>query len=284
MSLLAGQVASGLDIKFYHNGVMTDPTAVSGAIFNSTGVPIVSGTSMTKLSTGFYNASTLTIPSGHAGAATISWYYTSPSAKTGTATEAFTITDDLTTSFNYDNGQLDDIIEDVKLDMGLTNEFTRQDYERFLNKALKRLNRKLRYTGTANALSYSSSTKNISPTPDNSIYDLILLQIECLISKERRRDAVGKGIRVKDGDTEIDTTASFGGHDAVVSDYCGELQEAIKDYLLHNVDSPADNADIIWYGSRKIEADMDHDGEGSDITIVQTSPFENRTGLSVTLR
>lgn len=283
MALLAGQVASGLDIKLYHNRVLTDPVAISGVIYNSASVPIVSG-SVTKISTGYYKASTLTIPSGYPGSASIKWMFTSPSLVTGTATETFTIVDTLTTSFNYDIGHLTGIIEDIKVDMGLDTEYTNDQYVRLLNKSLKRLNRKLLYTGTTDALSYSSSTKKVSPDPDNSIYDLIILQMECLISKERRRDAVGKGIRVKDGDTEIDTTASFAGHSAVVQDYCGELDQAVKEYKLYNIDGPEDNADIIWYGSRKIEADMDHDGEGSDATIVHTSPFENRTGLSVVMR
>jgi len=284
MSLLAGQTASGLDIKLYHNSVMTNPTSISCAIYNASDVPVVSGDG-TALGIGHYDASALTIPSGYVGDASIIWTFLSPSNVSGTATESFTITDTLTTSFNYDMGNVWGIIEDVKLDMGLSSTtFTGAQYIRFIQKTLRRLNRKLRYVGTSDALSYSSSTHNISPALNDNIRDLIILQIECMISKERRRDAVGKGIRVKDGDTEIDTTASFGGHSAVVQDYCGELKEALDDFILHNIDSPADNADVVWYANRKIEADMDHDGEGSDATIVHTSPFENRTGLSVTMR
>lgn len=284
MSILAGQVGSGLDIKLYHNRVLTDPNSISYEIKEPAGTVVASGTG-TKVSTGFYNASGSTIPSGYPGTSwSIVWTFTSPSNVGDTATESFTVVDSLSTSFNYDVGNIESIIEDVKLDMGLSNEFTQANYVRLIKKSLRRLNRRLRFTGTTNALSYNSSTNNITPAPNDNITDLIILQIECLISKERRRDAVGKGIRVKDGDTEIDTTASFSGHSSVVSDFCGELDDAVKEYIRHEVDSPADHAEVVWYGSRRIEGEMDHDGEGDDSVIVYTSPFEHRIGLSVHMR
>ena len=283
MSLLAGQVASGLDIKFYHNRVLTDPDSVTYIMYNASSTQMASGVG-TKITTGHYDASASVIPSGYPAAGwKITWTYVTPNSISASVSETFTVVDTLSTSFNYSTGDVDDIIEDIKVDLGLTDEFTTSNYRRLIQKSLRRLNRRLRFTGTSDAMSYTSSTNSIAPALTDTLRDILVLQVECLISKERRRDAVGKGIKVKDGDTQIDTTASFRGHDSVVSDFCGDLDEAIKDYLLHEVDSPADHAEVIWYGSRKLEADMEHDGEGSYDTIVYESPFENRVGLSVSL-
>ena len=135
-------------------------------------------------------------------------------------------------------------------------------------------------TGTDEQLSFNEDTGTIVPTPDSSIYDLILLQIECLIVKQTRRSAVSKGIRVRDGDSEIDTTAGFGGHDAVVKDICGELDNALKDMDWTDggvLDTGTDSM-IIWYGNSRIYADMDHDGEGSGETKDYSSPFDSFYG------
>jgi hypothetical protein len=287
MTFLAGTPCSGLDIKLYHDNQLIDPTSITYAITEPGGHTTASG-SATQISTGYYRVPTAdTYPSGYSETTnwTVTWTIVSPGGNSSTATETFLVVEDLTTSANLAVGHYSTVVESVKLDLGLTTEYTVAQYRRFIEKTLRRLNRRLRFTSstTPAALSYDADTDIITPTPTDTIMDLIILQMECLVSKERRRDAVGKGIKVKDGDTAIDTTASFSGHSAVVNDFCGDCDQAIKEYLQHNVDNPADYGDIVWYGNRKIEADMTHDGEGSSATQTYVSPFENRVGLSVNI-
>ena len=287
MAFLAGTSCSGLDIKLYHNNQAVNPSAITYAITEPGGHTTASGAGE-QIDTGHYRvAQADTFPSGYSETAnwTCTWTITSPGGSISTATETFLVVEDLTTSANLDLGHYNEIVESVKLDLSLgATDFTRDQYRRWIEKTIRTLNRRLKFTGdTTKQLSYSRSTNAISPSPNNDIMDLIILQMECLVGYERYREAVGKGIKVKDGDTSIDTTASFRGHEAAAKLFCEKCDEAIKDYLRTEVDSPADHGAIVWYGNRKIEADMDHDGEGSYSTKTYVSPFENRVGLSINI-
>jgi hypothetical protein len=67
-----------------------------------------------------------------------------------------------------------------------------------------------------------------------------------------------KGIRVRDGDTEIDTTAGFKGYDALIGGggvgVCDELQKALDDFNARIATDPAVWGSIIWKGNtRRVE-------------------------------
>jgi hypothetical protein len=267
--IAVNQPASGLDIYLRFNGILTDPLSISYNIKEPNLVTVASGNGF-KRSVGHYDARNSTIPSGYDTTSSwqIAWTFVSPGGVTSTATEEFTVTAALVSAFT----NIDNVIEIIKTNMGLDTEYTQTEYETFISKALRRLNRRLFFTGTTSVLSISSSTGSITPTPNDTIFDLIILQSECLISKNIRRQAVSKGIRVRDGDSEIDTTAGFSGHSDVVKDFCGELEDAIKDYLV-NHDGAGQHGDMIGYADQEIYEVLDHNGDAYNEREL-SSPFD----------
>lgn len=276
--------ASGLDIFLRFQGVLTDPSAITYQI-TEPGSTVVGSGSGFRRSVGHYDARNSTIPSGFSTSAAwmITWTFTSPAGVTSTACENFTVVDSLTASFD----SVQNVRDQVKLDLGLTTEYTDAQLTSFIEKAINRLNRRLEYTGTSNEISLNSTTGVITPTPNSTIQDFLVMQTECLIVKRDRRIAVGKGIRVKDGETEIDTTASFRGFNDVVTDICGELDEAIKDFIededkVTYQTAAAQNAENVWYGNSNICETMDHNGQGDSRERCEVSPYDG-TGLWVNM-
>ena len=275
MIIAVGTPASGLDIFLRFQGVLTDPLSISYVITEPALTPIGSGAGF-KRSTGHYDARNTTIPSGFSITSpwTIAWTYTSPAGITSTSSENFTVVDELTADFD----NIQDVKDQVKLDLGLTTEFTDSELTTFVIKAINRLNRRLELTGTDDELTFDTGTGTIVPTPNSTTQDFIVMQTECLLMKRDRRVAIGKGIRVKDGETEIDTTASFGGWDNAVNDICGELDDAIEKFIADEdkelYRSAFREARNIWYGNTNICEDLLHKGQGDGITRCETSPFE----------
>lgn len=120
--------------------------------------------------------------------------------------------------------------------------FTDAQIIQMAQKAARRLNRRLNLFGTTNEISISNAGEM---NPDNgSLYDLVLLQVECMIlnreiSDEFSSGGVGGGISITDGEQSFDSKRS--GNDRV--DYldnkhgpCSELEQAILDYLYDNSD------------------------------------------------
>lgn len=145
----------------------------------------------------------------------------------------------------------------MKADFGSPSDIADTDYRDLLIKAIRRVNLRARTT-----FSYYSSTSGISPTPNEKQADLILAQAECLLAKRRYAVAVSKGISVKDGDTAIDSTAAFGGHRELVTDFCGDFNDLLKEYLLENSGSET-YGELIWQGNTRIKERNDHDGDAS---------------------
>jgi hypothetical protein len=120
--------------------------------------------------------------------------------------------------------------------------FTDAQIIQMAQKAARRLNRRLNLFGTSNEMSISNAGEM---TPDNgSLYDLILLQVECMIlnreiSDEFSSGGVGGGISIHDGEQSFDSKRS--GNDRVSylenkHGPCAELEAAILDYLYDNSD------------------------------------------------
>lgn len=104
------------------------------------------------------------------------------------------------------------------------------------------------------------------------IFNLILLKTECMLAKRAHFDAAGKGIRVKDGDTEIDTSVSFGGLAALVNDKggpCAEFDNMLMgycDYVHRATEGDVTKyASIIWVGN--VRKGQTHSNAGPDGTI-----------------
>lgn len=273
--------ASGLDI-FLKDGAgnLTDPTSITFDIVTPASVTIADDAVGFKRSTGHYDARNFTIPSGHSTASpwTITWTFVSPGGVTSTKSEEFSVVSELSASFT----NADNIFELVKLDIDEST-LTDGQLENILNKSLKWLNFKLRLTGTSSELSYDESTGLISPTPNSTIFSFIIMRMECLILKRRQASAIRTGIKVRDGDSQIDTTASFSGHKDVVRDVCGELDKCIERYLddlaqgVFGDGGAANNGGLIWHGNQRILEDADHDGQAFQTRDFR-NPFDDHLG------
>jgi len=155
-----------------------------------------------------------------------------------------------------------DIAEDVSIDLG--EMLTASGALDYVNKSIRRINRRLHFTGTTNEVTIDAS--GIITFPDNAVADIMVLQMECLAVKTQQGEAVSKGIRIKSGSDEVDTTAGFGGYQNAVKNVCGELQQAIKDYLKEaekdeRSDTLSEYGTLMWYGEQRKYEDVDHDGQ-----------------------
>jgi hypothetical protein len=178
------------------------------------------------------------------------------------------------------------IKERAEVDLGLASDaYTDAQWVSLTERAVSRINRKLNLSGQDSEITLSAGTytRSDSGAITDSIGDIVLLQVECIVAKTLRRSAVSKGIRVKDGDSSIDTTAGFDGHAGVVDDICGELNQAIIDYKTQDPDGEAGAASfgkLITYDNSEIIIDVDHNGQTSTQRDYR-SPFDpNNEGLN----
>lgn len=87
----------------------------------------------------------------------------------------------------------------------------------------------------------SIDVPSISPDPtvtatlDNSAIALFGLKAACLLNMNQYQGAVTTGIKVRDGDSEVDTTGSFKGYkDILELGPCGSYQKLLKDIQVKN--------------------------------------------------
>ena len=145
-------------------------------------------------------------------------------------------------------------IDAIKVDFGDPTDITDAKLRDLLVKSIRRINIKI---GTS--FEYFAASSGIVPTPTEVEAELILLQAECLYAKRRYATAVSKGIKIKDGDTSIDTTGSFGGQSEVKNDVCKELDDLIMRYRMDSAGAST-NGECIWHGNTYSEYDHDHGG------------------------
>lgn len=133
----------------------------------------------------------------------------------------------------------------------------------------------------------SGAATNNLPAP---LFNLVTLKVECLLAKRAHFDAAGKAIRVRDGDTEIDTSVGFGGLRDLTSGSagpCAAYEDALKEYLdwlkqeLGN--DITQYAAIIWKGSTRktashVEAGVD--GENKTEVMADFSDYLESPGTS----
>lgn len=156
-----------------------------------------------------------------------------------------------------------DLASDVAIDIG--DAITASGALTYIDKAIRRSNRRLHLTGTSNEITTTTGVSGIITAPDDSSIDILIMQTECMIVKTKQGEAVsnGMGIRIKGGSDEVDTTVALRGHDSAVKNVCDELKEAIDDYLKEAEygANTAANAGLIWYGEQRKYEDADHDGQ-----------------------
>ena len=165
------------------------------------------------------------------------------------------------------------MVDNIILDLG-DNGLTGGKASGLILKAIKRLNRRLKLT-SANQFTFSPSGYITHVTSD-VLEDLIYLQTECMAVKRGYSAAVSKGIRIRSGQDEVDTTSGFKGYSDFAKSVCDELADAIKDYIQ---DTYADDAllnakgKLIWYGTQRRIERYDHDGDAYGTRRSQ-SPFD----------
>ncbi len=279
--IAVGTPASGLDIFTRFQGVLTDPTSIVFDITEPGGTSVGSGIGF-KRSTGRHDARAVTIPSGFSISTPwkITWTFSSPVGVVSTACENFCVVAELTSSFS----NIQNIVDMVKLDLAISDDlFTEAEYVLFTQKAINKVNRCICLTGTDGELVFDEGTGTITPTPDSSIFDLIIMSIECLIAVRANNVAIGKGIRVKDGETEIDTTASFTGFKDITNRLCADFNDSCELYLTKQREADYKTAavsagSVQWYGNRNICESMFHNGQGDGHTRCTPSPYEHGFG------
>jgi len=115
------------------------------------------------------------------------------------------------------------------------------------------------------------------------LFNLILLKTECLLAKRSQFDAAGKAIRVRDGDTEIDTSVGFGGLKDLTEGKggpCAAYELALAAYLKWLQDQVGgditDYAAIVWKGSVRKSAshvEVGIDGEQKTEILADFSDY-----------
>lgn len=125
--------------------------------------------------------------------------------------------------------------------------------------------------------------------PD-TLFNLITLKSECLIAKRAHFDAAGKAIRVRDGDTEIDTSVGFGGlRDLTTGEGgpCAAYDKMLADYLKYLSQTLGNDittyASIIWKGSVRKQAshvEVGVDGEPKTEVMADFSDYLESPGHS----
>lgn len=114
-----------------------------------------------------------------------------------------------------------------------------------LQKAARRLNRRLSLFGTIKEISIDNSG-NMTPS-DGELEDLLLLQAECLIANiDANTDVSSGGIYVVDGEQTFDNRGKALArlqYLNTTANPCNELKEAIDDYLL---DHGTDGFKMVW--------------------------------------
>jgi hypothetical protein len=133
----------------------------------------------------------------------------------------------------------------------------------------------------------------VTSTIPNQLFNLILLKSECILAKRSHFDSAGKAIRVRDGDTEIDTSVGFGGLQQLTAGEggpCAEYDKALAGYLkwlqAQLEGDITDYAAIIWKGSTRKTAshvEVGIDGEQKTEIMADFSDYlDGSTGHSST--
>lgn len=129
----------------------------------------------------------------------------------------------------------DDFITDVRADIDdeVGAKITDVSLKVLIDKSVKDVNRRLQLAGTANEILFENNLFTV--TPGDDLWSILLLCVECKVQKRFFSGAVGKGIKVTQGRTSIDTTAAFKGHADIIGGaggVCLEFSDAITDYKL----------------------------------------------------
>lgn len=115
---------------------------------------------------------------------------------------------------------------------------------------------------------FDFDTPNISPDPtlDKEAMALFSLKAACILNLNNYQTAVGTAIKVRDGDSQIDTTGSFGGYrDILTLGPCASYTKLLNTLKQNNsmlagraVISPGTSEEAISYGRNHIHNFFDY--------------------------
>lgn len=169
---------------------------------------------------------------------------------------------------NSGSGLTSLIITSLRTDLGddgTTQSFTDDQYKIFIGKASSYLNMRL-YNVDGSGVSipvynWSSGTATFGNVFSDTMFSLLLMSVECMIQKRRYITSISKGIKVQDGDTSIDTSVSFGGHNQLLGHpkfgVCTQVEKLI-DELNRSTGGPENYGNMIWKGNMRNYQEHDH--------------------------
>ncbi len=166
-------------------------------------------------------------------------------------------------------------IDTVRATLGPNStDFTNEDLAAIVVYSANKINLKL---SLSPAIGYIPAASGFSPEPSDDIACFIVMQSNCTTAKKSSAIALGKGIRVRDGDSEIDTSVGFGGLGAFQDAICDELDELIELYRSGGIGAETPSVASIYgcsvgYAQSK-KSELVQDEFGSPFRRRKISPF-----------
>ncbi len=121
-----------------------------------------------------------------------------------------------------------------------------------LQKAGRRINRRLCLFDTADEITVDSGGNITSPANDGALEDFVLMQAECMIAQRGAQEALidgTDGVHIVDGEQTMDTRASAIARGTFFNSAhspCGELEAQLKIEKLNRLMSGAGGGKAIW--------------------------------------
>lgn len=146
-------------------------------------------------------------------------------------------------------------LDDLRADIGDDDKSVFSDSKLILilQKAARRINRKLTLTSTDSEVVIGASGNMTAPDPtvgtNAELYDIVLLQAECMVAQREYQTELRSGdggVRIKDGEQEIDTksvgNARRGFYSSSYSP-CAELEKWIRIEKMNRIGG---NGKLVW--------------------------------------
>ncbi len=110
-----------------------------------------------------------------------------------------------------------------------------------IQKAGRRINRKLCLTGTSNEVVVDGGGEIVAPTGNPDLQDIVLMQAECMVASREYQDDLrdAGGIVIRDGEQTVDTSKTGIARGTFYSSEfspCAELKMCIRDMKLRGIE------------------------------------------------
>lgn len=160
------------------------------------------------------------------------------------------------------------VIDQIRAVIGdddpVNERFTDDQINSLINVACNRLQ------AAAATFLISISDGELSKVPTPTEYALLVMQVQCILANRDLNSAIRKGVRVKQDENEVDTSAGLSAFIQAVTGkggICDQLKDAIKDYITNgdtDGSAAAQYGENIWSGNRNVYDDVTHNGQFSE--------------------